>query len=130
MQYADELAPAADAHFADAQIQREDLAVLAQAAQFALADAQHARLPALDVAREMAVVFAAVGLGHQHADVAPEHFALGVAEYVFHGGIARLHQAGVVDGDHPVHQVVRNRRGTPALVVETALQRQGAAQRP
>jgi hypothetical protein len=47
VQHADELPLAADPHFTDADLEREDLAVLAPPSQLALADAHDARLAAL-----------------------------------------------------------------------------------
>ena len=79
--------------------------------------------------RQIAVVLAAVRLGHQHADVASDHFLEPVAEHGLDRWIAGQHDSGRIDGNHTVDQVVGNRRSALALIFQAALDGKGACGR-
>ena len=79
-------------HFADRQMNGKRRAVLAAAGDFA-ADADNLLFSGRQVVLQISVVPLAIGAGHQHVDVAPEHFADAVAEQPLGGRIERLNQS-------------------------------------
>ena len=60
--------------------------------------------PGGQVARQVGVVFLAIGRGHQHVDVVAADFGGGVAEQPFGAGIEGLDPSVRVDHDDPVHR--------------------------
>ena len=91
----------AELHLADRELHREDRAVLALRLHLA-ADADDALLAGPPVSREIAVMVLAMGRGHEHLDVAPDHLAGGVAEQLFRRGAEGLDDAALVDRDDRV----------------------------
>jgi hypothetical protein len=61
------------------------------------------------VAPQVAIVGAAVGLGHQHRHVATHHLAGGPAEHPLRRRIGALHDAALIDRDEPVDGRVDDR---------------------
>ncbi len=86
---------------ADRKVHREGRAVLAATLHLA-ADADDLCLTGSPVVAEVAVVLAAVRLGHQHLDVLPDDLGRPVAEQLLAGRVEHEHGAGRVDQDHPV----------------------------
>ena len=89
----------------DRQLQGEALAALAQALELAgLVD--HPRFAGVQVVQEIAIVRAAVGFGHQDADVVPGDVGLGVAEHLLGRVVEGLDRARAVDGDDGIDDIV------------------------
>ena len=96
------------ARFADGELHREDRAVLGEALhQTAIAD--DPRFARLEVIADVAVVLGSVGLGHEHPDVAAEHFLRMIAEQLRRCGAEGGHQAPLVDDDHRLGDCVEDR---------------------
>ena len=80
---------------------RKRRAVLAQSRHFA-ADADDLLFAGREVVVQVAVVPLAIGTGHQHVDVAPEHLAEAIAEQPLCRRVESLNQAAIVDHDDGV----------------------------
>jgi len=104
----DEHAPRAVAHLVDAELHREDAAVLAPR-RYLAADADHLRDSGLDIAAQVAVVPGVVRLGHQHAHVLPDHLVRLVAEDARRRWIEAVNDAPVVDRHQAVDDGVEHR---------------------
>ena len=81
-----------------------------------------ARAPRAQMGGQVAIVCAAVRLGHEHVNVAPYHLLGPPAQQALGGHVVRLHNALAVDGDDAVHGRVAN--GAQARFVALALPEQ------
>jgi hypothetical protein len=104
---ADEARRVESLDLADREVAGEDAAVLAPGAHLA-ADADDVRVAGGDVAVQVTVVLAGVGLRHQRADVAPDDLLGRVAEHLLRGAAEFLDDAGVVDDDDGVDRGVED----------------------
>ena len=95
---AGEVARAPDRKLADREVHGEGGAVLAQAGHFA-ADADDLAPAGGEIFGEVGVVLAAVGLRHQHVDVAADQLVSGISEHFLGRGIDGLDVAAGIDGD-------------------------------
>jgi hypothetical protein len=88
-------------------------------------DADDAPFTRLQVARQIAVVTAAIRLRHQRADVFSDRLGRAVSELTLGGAGEELHDAVLVDHDHRVRNRVQNRAKVslagPDLVLEKFL---------
>ena len=109
-------------HLAYGELHREGRPVLA----FADDDPPDADDPALarrHVAGEVAVVLGPVGVGHQHADVLPDHLCGDPSKLPLRRGREGLHDPLLVDDDHRVGDGVEDR-------LQVRLTRPGVARCP
>ena len=95
-------------HLADRELHRKDRAVAALGLDFA-ADADDPLLAGAQIAGEVAVMPLAIGRGHQAADVAADHLLGAIAEHLRGGGVERLDDPGLVDGDQAVGRGIDDR---------------------
>ncbi len=112
-------AAVAQMQLADSQVHGERAGVLAQADHLPT-DADDLLLSGLTIVLEVAIVFVAVGLGHEHLDVLPEDFGGLVTEQPLRGRVHRLDHPDLVDGDDCVHGGVEDGPG-PSLAFEKCL---------
>jgi hypothetical protein len=101
----------------DRQFEREMRAVLAASGHFP-ADADHPRHPRSNVPRQVAVMLATIGLGHQHRHVPSDHLVFRVAEDALRGRAEGSHDTALIDGDDPVEHIVQDRPGVAGLFLE------------
>src|SRR4051794_23604733 len=72
-------------------------------------DTDDAPFPGLQIAREIAVMAAAVRFRHQAADVSPDRFRRCIAELPLGGAAEKLNDAILVDDDHRIGHGIQNR---------------------
>ena len=129
---ADEARAVVLADLADRQVHREGGAVAAPAGHLA-ALADDAGVAGRKVIGDVPVVAAALGLGHQQGDVAPDDLLGAVAEHRFGGRVETGDDAARVDDDDRVggrlHQGVQRRTAGFSHVRNPLRTRRGAAGR-
>ena len=116
-QNAGEVTLAAQPHFADRYLQRENAAILAPAHDLA-SEADGARLIARTVILEGTIALVPIKLGYQQAEVLPDEFGGGIAKHLLGGRVDGLDDAAAgMEGDDAVHHGIEYRldqRGTVA----------------
>ena len=112
MQYSSELPLPLNQHFADRQMQREDSAVTPHTLYIPSAP-DDPGVPFDEVTLEVAIVFVAIGLRHEHGHVPPYNLEFGVPEEPLGGGIECFDVAVGVDDDNAIHRRFDDRAPAP-----------------
>ena len=116
-QGADEVVFAAHRVFADRQFERYRPPVLVTAEDFARGTDQ-VRLAGAQIAFQIAIMGAVMGLGHEQRDIAADHLVGRVAQGPFERRIGIAHDAPAVDRDHAVAEVLDDGADFLFLVVQ------------
>ena len=103
-----EEAPFGHRHFADRELHRKSRAVLALADDDP-ADADNSPFAGAIIALQITVMRRAIGLGHQHADILPNHLLGGPAEQALRGVAEIAHQPAFIDDNHRVGNRLEDR---------------------
>ena len=91
----------AELHLPDREFHGEDRAILAL--RFHLTpDADDPLLARPPISREIAIMVLAMGRGHEHLDIAPDHLAGGIAEQLFRRRAEGLDDSTLIDRDDRV----------------------------
>ncbi len=93
---AGEIAAPVSPPLGDREIQREDRAIPPPAPDLT-PDTDNLRLAGRAVIGDVPIVLAVIGLGHQHADVAPNDFVRRIKEDLLGGAVEGLNDAVLVD---------------------------------
>ena len=102
VQYSRELPLPLNRHFPDRQMQREDGAVTPHTL-YIPSDPDDPGVPFPEVTLEVAIVFVAIGLRHEHGHVPPHDLGFGVPEQLLGGGVECFNVAVGVDDDNAIH---------------------------
>ncbi len=104
----------------DRQFHGKDAAAAVEALQLA-AHADRPGRRSRPIGRKVAIVRTPIRFGHQHLDIAPDHIADFIAKHLDRRRIDRSDDAGVIDGDDAVQNVVQNRLEPGLGILEIVL---------